>query len=31
MCGFGDYSNFFKTFTKIVGVSPKKYVSYLQK
>ena len=31
MCGFGDYSNFFKTFTRIVGVSPKKYVSYLQK
>lgn len=27
MCGFGDYSNFFKTFTKIVGVSPKKYVT----
>lgn len=25
MSGFGDYSNFYKTFTKIVGVSPKKY------
>jgi len=25
MCGFNDYSNFFKAFTKIVGVSPKKY------
>ncbi len=23
--GFGDYSNFFKAFTKAVGVSPKKY------
>lgn len=28
MCGFGDYSNFLKTFTKIVGISPKKYSSY---
>lgn len=27
MSGFGDYSNFYKTFTKIVGVSPKKYAS----
>jgi AraC-type DNA-binding domain-containing proteins len=25
--GFGDYSNFFKAFKKIVGVSPKKYIS----
>ena len=25
MSGFGDYSNFYKTFTKIVGISPKKY------
>ena len=25
--GFGDYSNFFKAFTKAVGVSPKKYAS----
>jgi len=26
-CGFSDYSNFFKAFTKAVGVSPKKYAS----
>lgn len=25
--GFSDYSNFFKSFTKAVGVSPKKYAS----
>ena len=25
--GFTDYSNFFKAFTKAVGVSPKKYAS----
>jgi AraC-like DNA-binding protein len=25
MSGFGDYSNFYKAFTKIVGISPKKY------
>lgn len=25
--GFGDYSNFYKAFTKIVGTSPKKYLS----
>lgn len=25
MSGFGDYSNFYKTFSKIVGISPKKY------
>ncbi|MEF9958471.1 MAG: AraC family transcriptional regulator [Niameybacter sp.] len=24
-CGYNDYSNFVKTFTKIVGISPKKY------
>lgn len=30
LCGFGDYSNFLKAFTKIVGVSPKKYASYVQ-
>lgn len=28
LCGFGDYSNFLKSFTKVVGVSPKKYASY---
>lgn len=28
MCGFGDYSNFLKTFTKIVGISPKKYSQF---
>lgn len=28
LCGFGDYSNFLKAFTKAVGVSPKKYASY---
>jgi len=31
LCGFGDYSNFLKAFTKIVGISPKKYASYTQK
>lgn len=25
MCGFNDYSNFFKAFTKKIGISPKKY------
>lgn len=28
LCGFGDYSSFLKAFTKIVGISPKKYASY---
>lgn len=28
MSGFIDYSNFFKTFTKIVGVSPRKYSQF---
>lgn len=28
MCGFVDYSNFFKTFTRIVGVSPRKYSQF---
>lgn len=28
MCGFRDYSNFLKTFTKIVGISPKKYAQF---
>lgn len=27
-CGFRDYSNFLKTFTKAVGISPKKYSQY---
>lgn len=27
-CGFRDYSNFLKTFTKVVGVSPKKYSQF---
>lgn len=27
-CGFKDYSNFLKAFTKAVGVSPKKYALY---
>lgn len=27
-CGFGDYSNFLKTFTRMVGVSPKKFAQF---
>ena len=27
-CGFNDYSNFLKAFTKAVGISPKKYSQY---
>lgn len=27
-CGFGDYSNFLKAFTKAVGISPKKYAQF---
>lgn len=27
-CGFNDYSNFLKTFKRIVGISPKKYSSF---
>jgi len=27
-CGFNDYSNFLKAFTKAVGISPKKYAQY---
>lgn len=28
LCGFKDYSNFLRSFTKIVGVSPKKFAVY---
>lgn len=31
MCGFGDYSNFLKIFTKTVGISPKKYAQFSSK
>lgn len=30
MCGFQDYSNFLKSFTKAVGISPKKYAMFEQ-
>lgn len=30
LCGFGDYSNFLKSFTRAVGISPKKYASFLR-
>ncbi|MDF2539075.1 MAG: transcriptional regulator, AraC family [Herbinix sp.] len=30
-CGFHDYSNFLKAFTKAVGISPKKYALYSTK
>lgn len=30
-CGFRDYSNFLKTFTKVVGISPKKYAQFAVK
>lgn len=30
-CGYRDYSNFLKAFTKIVGISPKKYALYSTK
>lgn len=30
-CGFNDYSNFLKSFTKTVGISPKKYAQYSTK
>lgn len=30
LCGFGDYSNFLKSFTKAVGISPKKFASFTQ-
>ena len=29
LCGFGDYSNFLKSFTRAVGVSPKKYAAFI--
>ncbi|QOV18344.1 helix-turn-helix domain-containing protein [Blautia liquoris] len=28
MCGFRDYSNFLKSFTKAVGISPRKYAQF---
>lgn len=28
LCGFRDYSNFLKTFTRVVGISPKKYAQF---
>lgn len=28
LCGFRDYSNFLKSFTKAVGISPKKYAKF---
>lgn len=28
LCGFSDYSNFLKAFTKAVGISPKKYAQF---
>lgn len=28
LCGFGDYSNFLKAFTRAVGISPKKYAAF---
>lgn len=28
LCGFGDYNNFLRSFTKLVGVSPRKYAQY---
>lgn len=30
MCGFQDYSNFLRAFTKAVGISPKKYAMFEQ-
>lgn len=30
-CGYQDYSNFLKAFTKAVGISPKKYANYSAK
>lgn len=31
LCGFGDYSNFFRAFTRIVGIPPKKYAACARK
>lgn len=31
LCGFRDYGNFLKAFTKAVGIPPKKYASYMRK
>ncbi len=31
MCGFNDYSNFYKTFTKMVGISPRAYAQFSSK
>ena len=27
-CGFNDYSNYLRAFTKAVGISPKKYAQF---
>lgn len=29
LCGFGDYSNFFRAFTKATNISPQKYVQFI--
>lgn len=29
LCGFGDYSNFFRAFTKATNISPKQYVQFI--
>lgn len=28
VCGFNDYSNYLRAFTKAVGISPKKYAQF---
>lgn len=30
LCGFGDYSNFLRSFTRIVGMTPRKYIDFLR-
>lgn len=30
LCGFGDYSNFLRAFSKVVGMSPQKYAAYVR-